>query len=128
MAFNACDNVKCTTIQIEDDCILEDDETFIVKMISTSMPDIKVDSEVVTVNITDKDCKAQYHKAPLMLLYLLVSADLFVGLQYTTVEVYEHKGFAWVCAFILRDCYPSTPFQIRIFTENDSAGMNGSCA
>ena len=57
----------------------------------------------------------------------LVSVDLFVGLQRTTVEVYENEGPAQVCAFIQGDCYPSTLFLIRIFTEDDSAGMNGSC-
>ena len=60
LTFDACDTIKCTTIQIEDDCIPEDDETFIVKMTSTSMPGrIKVNSsDVVTVKITDYDCKA----------------------------------------------------------------------
>ena len=55
----------------------------------------------------------------------LVSADLFVGLQRTKVEVYENEGPARVCAFIQGDCYPSSLFHIRIFTEDDSAGMNG---
>ena len=57
----------------------------------------------------------------------LVSADLFVGLQDTTVEVYENEGPARVCAFIQGNCYPFTPFHIRVFTEDDSAGMNGPC-
>ena len=63
LTFDACDTIKCFIVQIVDDCILEDDETFIVKMTSTSMPGrIKVNSaDVVTVNITDNDCKAHYH-------------------------------------------------------------------
>ena len=60
LTFNACVKVQCFIVQIEDDCILEDDETFIVKMTSTSMPGrIKVNSsDVVTVKIIDQDCKA----------------------------------------------------------------------
>ena len=63
LTFDACDTIKCFSIQIEDDCILENDETFIVKMTSTSMPHrIKINSsDVVTVKITDNDCKAHYH-------------------------------------------------------------------
>ena len=120
----ACDQRFCTGVEILDGCVLEDTEEFQVSLLESGLDsDICVgEDSSITITITDDDGNNQscIMIRYIEMLFLLMSSEVDVSMEFTEYTAEEDGGAVQLCAVVT--C--GVPFSFTIYAStSDGTGI-----